>query len=65
MRVGWPAGCRRGSNAWWMAAPSAAPTAWDSTKPAALAGAMPAKLSLSMQPSTAAGFANEVEAVNQ
>ena len=31
----------------------------------ALAGAMPAKLSLNMRPRTAAGLANEVEAVNQ
>lgn len=35
------------------------------TKPGALAGAMPAKLSLNARPSTAAGLAKEVLAVNQ
>jgi hypothetical protein len=35
------------------------------TKPGAESGAIPATLSLSMRPKTAAGFANEVEAVNQ
>jgi hypothetical protein len=35
------------------------------TKPGAKSGAIPAKLPLSMRPKTAAGFANEVEAVNQ
>ncbi len=35
------------------------------TKPGALAGAIPAKLSLNMRPTTAAGLAKEVEAVNQ
>lgn len=58
------AGCR-GPIAMWMAAPNAAPTSWAPTKPSALPGAMPAKLSLSMRPNTAAGFANEVDAVNQ
>ena len=35
------------------------------TKPGTLDGAMPAKLSLNMRPNTAAGLANEVDAVNQ
>jgi len=30
-----------------------------------LAGAMPAKLSLNIRPKVTAGFANEVDAVNQ
>ena len=46
-------------------APATVPTACAATKPSALAGAMPAKLSLNMRPSTAAGLANEVLAVNQ
>ena len=42
-----------------------APAHCASTKPPTLAGAMPAKLSLNMRPNAAAGFANEVDAVNQ
>ena len=42
-----------------------APSNSAAMKAGALAGAMPAKLSLSVRPNTAAGFAKEVEAVNQ
>lgn len=40
-------------------------TSWAAMKAGALPGAMPAKVSLTMRPATAAGLANEVEAVNQ
>jgi len=34
-------------------------------KPGTLVGAMPSKLSLNIRPNAAAGFANDVDAVNQ
>lgn len=43
----------------------AAPASSAATNPGTLPGAIPAKLSLNMRPNAAAGFANEVEAVNQ
>jgi len=49
----------------WINSPIPAPIDSASTKPGALAGAIPAKLSLNMRPNTAAGLANEVDAVNQ
>jgi hypothetical protein len=42
-----------------------APTSSAATNPGTLDGAMPAKLSLNIRPSAAAGFANDVEDVNQ
>ena len=44
---------------------TAAPANSARTKAGALRGAMPANVSLSMRPKTAAGLANDVEAVNQ
>ena len=44
---------------------SPAPTSSATTKPGALAGAMPAKVSLNMRPNATAGLANDVDAVNQ
>jgi hypothetical protein len=43
---------------------SPAPMSSAMKKPGTLDGAMPAKLSLNMRPNAAAGFANDVEAVN-
>jgi hypothetical protein len=45
--------------------PITAPTICAVMNPGTLIGAMPAKLSLNMRPKAAAGFANEVDAVNQ
>jgi hypothetical protein len=42
-----------------------APMSCEATKPGALVGAMPAKVSLNIRPKAAAGLANEVDAVNQ
>jgi hypothetical protein len=42
-----------------------APTNSAITKAGPLDGAMPANLSLNMRPNAAAGFANDVEAVNK
>ena len=46
-------------------APVTAPASCAAMNPGASAGRMPAKLSVSERPSVIAGFANEVEAVNQ
>ena len=45
--------------------PTAPPTNCATTNATALLGAIPAKLSDNMRPKTAAGFANDVLAVNQ
>jgi len=45
--------------------PSSAPANWAATNAGTAAGAMPAKLWLSMRPAVSAGLANEVDAVNQ
>ncbi len=42
-----------------------APRSWASTNGGALTGAMPAKVSENIRPTVTAGFANEVEEVNQ
>ena len=47
------------------ATPMAAPANSAATKAGTSAGAMPAKLSVNMRPKAAAGFANDVDAVNQ
>ena len=46
-------------------APTTAPASCAAMNPGASAGRMPAKLSVSERPSVIAGFAKEVEAVNQ
>src|SRR3989344_7474 len=46
-------------------APRAAPANCASMKAGAFCGAMPAKLSVNMRPNTAAGLANEVDAVKK
>ena len=60
--LGWPGRRLRGSSAPCKPSARAAPISSAITKPGALAGAMPAKLSLNIRPNTAAGFANEVDA---
>ena len=45
--------------------PAAAPMSWAMTNAGTEAGAMPAKVSLKIRPTVTAGFANEVEDVNQ
>src|SRR5437879_4560786 len=42
-----------------------APKSWATMKPGSEAGAMPAKVSLNARPMLTAGFANEVDEVNQ
>jgi len=49
----------------WAPTAAAAPMSSATTKPGTLAGAMPANVSLSIRPDAAAGFANDVDAVNQ
>src|SRR6185503_5748655 len=46
-------------------APATPPTAWAAMKPGVSAGRMPANVSLSARPMLMAGFANDVDAVNQ
>ncbi len=45
--------------------PAAAPRHWARTKAAAEAGAMPENVSVNTRPRVTAGFANDVELVNQ
>ena len=49
----------------WKRMPRRAPMIWAGIKAAALAGAIPANVSVKMRPTVTAGFAKEVEAVNQ
>ncbi len=49
----------------WRRVPRRAPMIWAGIKAAALTGAIPANVSVKIRPTVTAGFAKEVEAVNQ
>ena len=49
----------------WKRMPRSAPMIWAGIKAAAPLGAIPANVSVKMRPTVTAGFAKEVEAVNQ